>query len=52
MIALWLLIGFVGGGIFGFLISTLLKTSKNDCENCLIYKQEEKLTEVKDNNIV
>lgn len=49
MIALWLSIGFVGGGIFGFLISTLLKTSKNDCENCLMYINKENQTDTKDN---
>ncbi|MBQ4099049.1 MAG: hypothetical protein IJC87_02855 [Clostridia bacterium] len=52
MIALWLTIGFVVGGLLGFIISSLFKISKNDCENCLIYKQEEKLTGAKDNNVV
>ncbi len=48
MIALWLSIGFVGGGIFGFLISTLLKTGKNDCENCLIYINKEKKKDIEE----
>lgn len=42
MIAVWLSIGFVVGGFFGFLISTVLKSSKNDCENCEIYIQLDK----------
>lgn len=49
MIALWLIIAFLLGGIFGFVISVLLKSSKNDCENCSIYINKENQPDTKDN---
>ena len=48
MIVLWLSIGFVVGGFFGFVISTLLKSCKNDCENCLINIAKENQNNTKD----
>ena len=49
MIAFWLSIGFVVGGFCGFVMSILLKSSKNDCEDCLFYINKENQIDTKDN---